>query len=93
MSVFNYTIKTIRESNEGGSQVNSVPAGLLLSHGTQLVASQSLVVSAKFKGMPPLQRHQLMNGFLAKELLHIYTYEQKTLTLDQWSHGQRQDPC
>nr|XP_034373497.1 bolA-like protein 2 [Arvicanthis niloticus] len=44
---------------------------------------QVLVVSAKIKGKPVLQRHQLVNKCLAEELPHIHAFEQKTQTPEQ----------
>uniref|UniRef100_A0A8C9B8I9 Uncharacterized protein n=1 Tax=Phocoena sinus TaxID=42100 RepID=A0A8C9B8I9_PHOSS len=48
-----------------------------------------LVVSAKFKGKPLLQRYWLVNTSLAEELLHIHAFEQKTLTPQQWAREQQ----
>ena len=48
-----------------------------------------LVVSAKFKGKPLLQRHQLVNTCPAEELLHVHAFEQKTLTPGQWAREQQ----
>ncbi|XP_006892960.1 PREDICTED: bolA-like protein 2-like [Elephantulus edwardii] len=44
-----------------------------------------LVVSSKFEGKLLLQRHRLVNSFLAEELPHIHAFEQKTLTPEQWN--------
>ncbi|XP_074854599.1 bolA-like protein 2 [Carettochelys insculpta] len=43
-----------------------------------------LVVSARFRGKPLLQRHRLVNELLAEELKHIHAFEQRTLTPEQW---------
>uniref|UniRef100_A0A8C4L2G4 BolA-like protein 2 n=1 Tax=Equus asinus TaxID=9793 RepID=A0A8C4L2G4_EQUAS len=45
---------------------------------------QVLVVSAKFQRELQLQRRQLVNTCLAKELLDIHAFEQKTLTPRHW---------
>ena len=50
---------------------------------------QVLMVSAKLKGKPLLQRHRLVNTCLAEELLHIHAFEQKTLTPEQWAREQQ----
>lgn len=47
------------------------------------------MVSDKFKGKALLQRHWLVNPYLAEELLHIHTFEQKTLTPEQWAREQQ----
>ncbi|KAL1770641.1 hypothetical protein HispidOSU_006273, partial [Sigmodon hispidus] len=47
-----------------------------------------LVVWAEFEGKPLLQRHRLRNECLAKVLLRIHAFEQKTLTPEQWTREQ-----
>lgn len=44
-----------------------------------------LAVSAKFERKSLLQRHRLVNACLAEGLLHINTFEQKTLIPEQWA--------
>uniref|UniRef100_A0A8D2FSU8 BolA family transcriptional regulator n=1 Tax=Theropithecus gelada TaxID=9565 RepID=A0A8D2FSU8_THEGE len=44
-----------------------------------------LAVSAKFKRKSLLRRHRLVNACLAEGLLHINTFEQKTLIPEQWA--------
>lgn len=45
----------------------------------------AVIVSKKFEGKPPLQRHRLVHSVLEEELKIIHAFTQKTLTPEQWA--------
>ncbi|KAL1456440.1 hypothetical protein WDU94_001171 [Cyamophila willieti] len=49
-----------------------------------------VIVSDKFEGKGPLQRHRLVHQILEEEIKQIHAFSQKTLTPAQWKAQQDQ---
>ncbi|KAK9685731.1 hypothetical protein K7432_015400 [Basidiobolus ranarum] len=48
-----------------------------------------VIVSSKFEGKPPLQRHRLVNEAVKEEINQVHAFTQKTYTPAQWAKLQQ----